>query len=218
MIALRLAVLAVLAAAIVGDALYVARVGRPGRYPDRALGWFMASIGMAAIGSHTVLALFASGILRGDSAGWAFVAAGSVEVVAIWWRWWMAGQAVPKLKAPRQKRERAMMVKISPEIVRLVTAITAGLQLFAAMLTGTDVISPSVLVVLVAVGASLQAALAAYGQGVQTNPPAGMLTEERARELSAPPERDPADMEAPAAYETGRASIPAIPAGSDRYA
>ena len=207
MIALRLAVLAVLAAAILGDALYVVRVGRPARYPDRALGWFMASIGMAAIGSHVVLALFASGILRGDSAGWWFVGAGSIEVCAIWWRWWMAGQAVPKLRAPRRK-ERAMVVKVSPEVVRLVTAITAGVQMFSAMLTGTDVLPTSALVVIVAVGASLQAALMAYGQGVQTNPPAGMLTEERARELSAPDPTPVPNVPEPApTHEAGRAPV-----------
>jgi hypothetical protein len=98
MILLRVAVLVVLVAAVLGDLLYVLRVGRPGRYPDRAIGWFMASIGMAAIGSHTVLALFASGVLRGESAAWLFVVAGSVEVAAIWFRVWMSWRAAPRLR------------------------------------------------------------------------------------------------------------------------
>ena len=79
-----------------------------------------------------------------------------------------------------------MMIKVSPEVIRLTLAVTAGLQLFASMLTGTDVLPASALVVIVALSASLQAMCAAYNQGVQTNPPPGMLTEERAKELAGP--------------------------------
>ena len=95
---LRVVVLVVLVAGIIGDAVYVLRVGRPRWYPDRAVGWFMASIGVAAIGSHTVLALFVAGILSGDVAGWVYVVAGVVEVAAIWFRARMAGTAAPRLR------------------------------------------------------------------------------------------------------------------------
>lgn len=79
-----------------------------------------------------------------------------------------------------------MMVKITPEWVRLLTALAAGTQVFAAALAGTDVLPVKALIVIVAVGSSLNAMLAAYTQGVQTNPPQGMLTEERAKQLSEP--------------------------------
>ena len=79
-----------------------------------------------------------------------------------------------------------MMVKITPEWVRLLTALVAGSQVFAAAMTGSDVLSAKALIVIVAVGSSLNAMLAAYTQGVQTNPPQGMLTEERAKQLSEP--------------------------------
>lgn len=95
---LRVVLVVVLASAVLGDALYVVRVGNPWRYPDRLIGWFMASIGIAAIGSHAVLGLFVAGALRGELAGWVYVAAGVVEVAAIWFRTWMSWRAVPKLK------------------------------------------------------------------------------------------------------------------------
>jgi len=100
-----------------------------------------------------------------------------------------------------------MMIKVSPEVIRLTLAITAGLQLFASMLTGTDVLPASALVVIVALSASLQAMCAAYNQGVQTNPPPGMLTEERAKELAGPaPATEPHPW--PVEYDT--APIPVL--------
>jgi hypothetical protein len=104
-----------------------------------------------------------------------------------------------------------MMVKVSPEVIRITLAVTAGLQLFASMLTGTDILPGSALVVIVALSAALQAMCAAYGQGVQTNPPPGMLTEERAKDLQTPP-APPATPETTTAslprYETGTATPP----------
>lgn len=98
--------------------------------------------------------------------------------------------------------------KISPEVVRLVAMITAFVQTVGASLAlaAPGAISATVVLVLVAVGGGLQAALASYAQGMQTNPPEGMLTEERAAELTQ--ERELSDAEAPATYETGRAPVP----------
>src|SRR5262245_63101297 len=77
-----------------------------------------------------------------------------------------------------------MRLKIDPEIVRFVVAITAGLQGLSAVLTGTDVMGPKALVVVVAVTAFLQGWAAAYAQGVQTEPAHGMLTEESSRTMA----------------------------------
>lgn len=93
---------------------------------------------------------------------------------------------------------------MDPELIRLVQAVTAAVQAMAAVLTGTDAISPTALVWIVAVGAMLQGFGAFYVQGVNTNPPEGMLTEERAKELSTPIP----DTEKPAPYATGRAPVP----------
>lgn len=84
--------------ALAGDGVYLVRVGRPGRYPDRLIGWFMFSIGAAALGSHLVLALFTSGGLRGTLAGWLYVPALTLQVGAIWFRAWMAGLATPRMR------------------------------------------------------------------------------------------------------------------------
>ena len=79
-----------------------------------------------------------------------------------------------------------MRVKIDPEIIRITLAIVAGVQLFTSMLTGVDVLPGKVLIVLTALCASVAAMCVAYTQGVQTNPPQGMLTEEHAKELETP--------------------------------
>lgn len=105
MMLIRVVVLVVLLAAVLGDLLYVVRVGMPNRYPDHAIGWFMASIGFASIGSHVVLALLAGGVLRAESAGVAFVAASLIELAAIWFRVWMSWHATPKLRESAQSRE-----------------------------------------------------------------------------------------------------------------
>jgi len=99
-----------------------------------------------------------------------------------------------------------MMFKVDPEVIRFVQAVTAAVQGLAAVLTGTDAITPTALIWIVAVGAMLQGFAAFYTQGVNTNPPEGMLTEERAKELSAPNPPTP-DAEEPATYETGRAPV-----------
>lgn len=80
-----------------------------------------------------------------------------------------------------------MRFKINPEVVRLIAMITAFVQTVGGSLAlaAPDVLSPVVALVLMAIGGGLAAALAAYQQGTQTNPPEGMLTEERAAELSA---------------------------------
>ena len=103
-----------------------------------------------------------------------------------------------------------MRFKIDPEVIRFVQGITAAVQGMAAVLTGTDAISKNALVWIVAVGAMLQGFSAFYMQGVNTNPPAGMLTEERAKELSEPDESTPdAPMPAPEGrtFASGRASV-----------
>lgn len=85
--------------ALTGDGLYLVRVGRPSRYPDRLIGWFMVSIGAAALGSHLVLAVFASGVLRsGELLGWLYVPALTLQVCAIWFRAWMSWHAAPRLR------------------------------------------------------------------------------------------------------------------------
>lgn len=83
-----------------------------------------------------------------------------------------------------------MRFKINPEAVRLAQAVTAFIQLLGAGLTGTDVLPKNALVLIVVIGSALAGALTLYSQGMQTNPPDGMLTEERAAELSE--ERKPA--------------------------
>ena len=95
---LRLVLEALFVAALAGDGVYLVRVGRPGRYPDRLIGWFMLSIGAAAVGSHLVLALFAGGLLRGELAGWLYACALAGQVGAIWFRAWMSWQAAPRMR------------------------------------------------------------------------------------------------------------------------
>lgn len=86
--------------ALAGDGAYIVRVGRPRHYPDRLIGWFMFSIGAAAIGSHLVLGLFVGGGFRGNGylAGWIYAVALAVQVAAIWFRAWMSYQAAPRMK------------------------------------------------------------------------------------------------------------------------
>lgn len=99
-----------------------------------------------------------------------------------------------------------MRFKIDPEVIRFVQAITAAVQGMAAVLTGTDAITPTALVWIVAVGAMLQGFGAFYVQGVNTNPPEGMLTEERAKELS-DPTPTPGAEQPPATYAPGVAPV-----------
>ena len=95
---LRVVLEALFVLALAGDGVYLARVGRPGRYPDRLIGWFMLSIGMAAIGGHAVLALFVGGVLAGKIAGWLYAVAMALQVAAIWFRAWVAGLATPRMR------------------------------------------------------------------------------------------------------------------------
>lgn len=96
--ALRIVLEILFVFALMGDGVYVVRVGRPKLYPDRLIGWFMFSIGAAAIGSHLLLALFTGGAIRGELVGWLYVPALTLQVAAIWFRAWMAGQAAPRMK------------------------------------------------------------------------------------------------------------------------
>ena len=96
--ALRLVLEVLFVLAITGDGAYLVRVGRPGLYPDKMVGWFMLSIGAAAIGSHLILALFAGGLLRGELAGWLYTVALAGQVGAIWFRTWMSWQAAPRMR------------------------------------------------------------------------------------------------------------------------
>ena len=87
-----------------------------------------------------------------------------------------------------------MKFKISPEVVRMIAMITAFVQTVGATLAlaAPGTVSATLILVIVAIGGGLQAALASYSQGTQTNPPAGMLTEERAAELTDPdPDTEP---------------------------
>lgn len=84
--------------ALAGDGVYLVRVGRPGKYPDRLIGWFMLSIGAAAVGGHAILALFAGGLLHGQLVGWLYAVALALQVCAIWFRAWMAGLAAPRMR------------------------------------------------------------------------------------------------------------------------
>ena len=95
---LRVVLEALFVLALAGDGVYLARVGRPSRYPDRLIGWFMLSIGAAAIGGHAILALFAGGMLRGQIVGWLYAGALTLQVAAIWFRAWMAGLAAPRMR------------------------------------------------------------------------------------------------------------------------
>ncbi len=95
---LRLVLEVLFVLALAGDGVYLVRVGRPGLYPDKLIGWFMLSIGAAAIGSHLVLGLFAGGFLRGELAGWLYAVALSGQVCAIWFRAWMSWQAAPRMR------------------------------------------------------------------------------------------------------------------------
>lgn len=95
---LRIVLEALFVLALTGDGVYLARVGRPSRYPDRLIGWFMVSIGAAAVGGHAILALFASSLLRGELAGWLYAGALTLQVGAIWFRAWMAGLATPRMR------------------------------------------------------------------------------------------------------------------------
>lgn len=74
-----------------------------------------------------------------------------------------------------------MRVKIDPEVVRLVVAVTAFIQMFATGLLTVHGIPDWIPGVLIALGAALQAMCAAYTQGIQTEPPHGMITEEYAK-------------------------------------
>lgn len=103
-----------------------------------------------------------------------------------------------------------MRVKVSPETIRIAQAVTAFVQLLGAGLTGTDVLPEKALVLLVVIGSALAGALALYSQGIQTNPPEGMITEERAAELTQERELPPSDMETPTPYETGRAPVETV--------
>lgn len=85
-----------------------------------------------------------------------------------------------------------MRLKVDPEVVRIAQAITAFIQLLGAGLTGTDVLPKNALVLIVVIGSALAGALTLYSQGVQTSPPEGMITEERAAELSEPARTEPA--------------------------
>lgn len=61
-----------------------------------------------------------------------------------------------------------MRFKIDPEIIRLIASIAAAVQLFASLLTGTDVLPVKVLIVMSAATAAVAGWCAAYSQGVRT--------------------------------------------------
>lgn len=103
-----------------------------------------------------------------------------------------------------------MRFKVDPEVVRLAQAVTAFIQLLGAGLTGTDVLPKNALVLIVVIGSALAGALTLYSQGIQTNPPQGMVTEERAAEITQERELPAAETDpAPAygVYAAGRAPV-----------
>lgn len=101
-------------------------------------------------------------------------------------------------------------VKVSPEVVRIAQAVIAFVQLLGAGLTGTDVLPEKALVLLVVIGSALAGAMTLYSQGIQTNPPEGMVTEERAAEITQERELPVAETSPAPAYGTyaaGRAPV-----------
>lgn len=98
-----------------------------------------------------------------------------------------------------------MRVKIDPEVIRIALAVVAGTQLFASMLTGVDVLPVKVLLVITAACAAITLMCSTYTQGLQSNPPEGMLTEERAAELDEQTEQAP-----PLGYAVGRVPVPIV--------
>jgi hypothetical protein len=191
-------------------AIFLVQVGRPRRYPDPEVARFLSVNAASDLTTLTVALLIVLGLAHGGVAGYLFAAALVVQGAFYTYRA-LLGRMMTRKKLP--KARRSMMVKVSPEVIRITLAVTAGLQLFASMLTGTDVLPGSALVVIVALSASLQAMCAAYGQGVQTNPPTGMLTEERAKELSPPPPTPTAPV--PPVYSPGVAGVPSF--GAEPY-
>ncbi len=104
-----------------------------------------------------------------------------------------------------------MMVKVNPEVARILVAVTAFVQALGAGFTGAEVLPERALIVLVVVGGALQLALATYLQGVQTEPPHGMVTEEAARDAEAvAPKGTEPPLSAPQAapYASGVARVP----------
>jgi hypothetical protein len=184
-------VLAVLALAVVGDALYVARVGRPGQYPDRRIGWFMTSIGVGSISEHAVLAAFAAGLLTGELAGWAYALAGLIGVGAIWFRVWMSWRAAPRMRRQGGGRPMGAFLRdLAPYTKAIRGAATAGLGALLVALASPGINATEwVLIVLAVIGA---------GEAVHSSSNAP-------QKPPAPAESDPADTAGAAVYETGRA-------------
>jgi len=67
--------------------------------------------------------------------------------------------------------------RIDPEVVRLVAMLTAFVQVVGASLAASNAIPEAPALVLMAIGAGLQGALAAYAQGVQTPTPPQPVSE-----------------------------------------
>lgn len=63
-----------------------------------------------------------------------------------------------------------MRFKIDPEIVRLIAMVTGFVQMLGATLAASRALPDRPVLIIIAVGAGLQAALAAYAQGVHTDP------------------------------------------------
>lgn len=97
-----------------------------------------------------------------------------------------------------------MRFKIDPEIVRLVAAITAGVQALGTMAGLTDVIGPKFAFAIVGLGVMLQAMLLSYSQGHATDPyePARPSVEVE----TAPAPATPTAL-APSTYASGRATV-----------
>lgn len=182
-----------LAYAVLATAGFLRNIGRPARHGDVDVARFLVAQGWADLATNGVLLAALVQALHGRVAVWLYATALVVQGGVYTWRWWITRRGARSRKtdiANTRGKVGNMRFKISPEMIRLIAIVAAGVQAFTAVLTGTDVVSSKVLVIIVAAGAFLQATAAAYSQGVQTNPPEGMLTEERARELSvaaAPP-------------------------------
>ena len=188
--------------------IFLVQLGMPRRYPDRDVAWFLAANATSDLTTLSVALLITLHLAHGGLAGYLFAAALAIQGAFYTYRARL-GRMMARGKLP--KARRTMRVKVSPEVIRIVLAVVAGLQLFASMLTGVDALPGKVLVVLTAACAAVALMCSTYTQGLQTNPPQGMLTEERAKELetasapSAPPETPTAPLPR---YEPGTATPP----------
>ena len=94
-----------------------------------------------------------------------------------------------------------MRFKLDPELVRLIAAITAAIQVLGATLAAAHTIPSTPVLIIVAVGSALQAALATYSQGHAT--PSNEPSVPSVEAETVPDAEQP-----PATYARGAAAVP----------